>query len=85
MPYFAHWKSNKQEKKFGNQAFNENSDDKLVVANISEIWNKNLKRRLNLFRLLKLMSTFFQKFFVKMYKNCFKIYYLNPVSNIPSA
>ena len=42
MPYFAHWKSNKQYKKFGYQAFNEHSADKLVVVYIFEIWNKKL-------------------------------------------
>ena len=32
MPYFAHWKSNKQWKKFGYEAFNEHSADKLIAA-----------------------------------------------------
>ena len=37
--YFAHWKFNKQFKKFGYQAFNEYSADKFHIACISKIWN----------------------------------------------
>ena len=40
MPYFAHWKSDKQYTNFGYQAINEHGADKLVVAYIFEIWNK---------------------------------------------
>ena len=42
MPYFAHWKSNKQRKNFGYKAFNKHSADKLVVAYIFEIGNKKM-------------------------------------------
>ena len=41
MQYFALWKSNNQQKKFGYQAFNEHHADKLVVGYIFEIWMKN--------------------------------------------
>ena len=38
MPYFAHWKSNKQKKNFGYQASNEHRTDDLVISYNFEIW-----------------------------------------------
>ena len=40
IPYFAHWKFNKQEKEIGYEAFNEHSADQLNIASNFNIWNK---------------------------------------------